>query len=131
MDDLASQQSCIDAYLSGDGSSLSPDQLAYGAVLALASMGDNAGLVGGIGELLVTGSDQVVVDGVAGLRRFGLTDVADLVERAEAEHRRMRPTGDEEISAEDEALWEELDDEWFRLTAEGRLDAIAEQLQQP
>lgn len=131
MDDLAFQQSCIDAYLSGDGSSLPPDHLAYGAVLALAGMGDNAGLVGGIGELLVTGSDQVVVDGVAGLRRFGLTDVADLVERAEAEHRRMRPTGDEEISAEDEALWEELDDEWFRLTAEGRLDAIAEQLQQP
>lgn len=65
---------------------------------------------------------------MAGLRGFDLIDVADLVERATGEYRRMRPTGDEEIGAEDERLWEELDDEWFDLTADGRIEAITRTL---
>ncbi|MCK0113104.1 hypothetical protein MWU75_13215 [Ornithinimicrobium sp. F0845] len=129
MDDFALQQACIDAYLSG--ADARHENLAYGAVLMLGGMADNGGLVGGIGELHITDSPRVIADGVAGLRRFVLTDVADLVERAAAEYRRMRPTGEEEISAEDEALWEKLDEEWFRLTENGRIDAIAVTLQQP
>lgn len=128
MDDFALQQACIDAYMSG--ADARRENLAYGAVLVLGGMADNGGLVAGIGELLVPDPPRVLVDGVAGLRRFALTDVAELVERAAAEYRRMRPTGDEEISAEDEALWEELDEEWFRLTGSGRIQAIAATLDQ-
>ncbi|WP_440901506.1 hypothetical protein, partial [Actinosynnema sp.] len=83
---------------------------------------DNGGLVGGVGKLLLGDSSHVIDDGVAGLRRFALTDVANLVQRASAEYRRMRPTGHEHISAEDEALGEVLDEKWFRLTAGGEID---------
>jgi len=53
----------------------------------------------------------------------GLVDVGTLVARARDEHLRFRPTGSEELSAQDEELWGQLDDEFFRIATADRLEA--------
>lgn len=81
-----------------------------GAVLALHGIAENGGLVGGAIENLFFNDDlEAVDDAVAGLRWLDLPDVAALVNRARDEYLRFRPTGYEELSADDAALWERLD----------------------
>lgn len=103
-----------------------------GAALALHGIAENGGLVGGAVENLFFGDRLHEVHAAAeGFRWLGLSDVADLVERARDEYRRFRPTGWEELSAEDERLWGELDAEFSALAPDDRLEAaIAARLPQ-
>ncbi|TKV60912.1 hypothetical protein FDO65_04425 [Nakamurella flava] len=68
-------------------------------------------------------------DAIAGFRRLELHDVADLVTRARDAYARFRPTGYEELSPSDAALWDELDEEFFAVADDARLEqAITEHL---
>lgn len=107
-----------------DDDTATPGLRSLGAVMALHGIAENGGLVGGGVENLFS-SQRLgsVVDAAAGLRRLGLDDVADLVLRARAEYLRFRPTGHEELSAADEALWDRLDEEFFAIAPSERLEA--------
>ena len=85
-----------------------------GALLSFDGIAKNGGLVGGgIENCFHTDDDGFLNDALAAYRWFGLGEIARLIETADREYRRFRPTGYEEISDADAALWEELDDRYF------------------
>lgn len=121
----------IHAYETKD--SAAPEELRLlGAVLNLHGIAMNGGLVGGgIENLFFTGEGDftAVDDAIAGFRRLKLDDVADLVARAREAYARFRPTGYEELSPQDAELWEDLDEEFFVIADDARLEqAITDQL---
>lgn len=88
------------------------DDPAVVAAAEFAGSALNGGLVGAIENYSETFPDEIA-EAVAGFRALGLSHVADLIDRATREYRRMRPNGcHDEISAADEALWDELDSEF-------------------
>ena len=121
----------IYAYEVGDPSAL-PGLRRLGAVMSLHGIAMNGGLVGGgIENLVFSGQQQTVDDAVEGLLWLGLADVAALVARARDEYQRFRPTGYEDISAEDVHIWSELDDSFFELAPYDRLErAVSARLQE-
>ncbi|MEW1957762.1 hypothetical protein [Kineococcus sp. NPDC059986] len=113
----------ITAYELDDGTT-TPGLRSLGAVLALHGISVNGGLVGGgVENLFFTERLHTVDDAAAGLRWLGLDDVADLVLRARGEFLRFRPTGHEELSDADAAVWERLDGEFEALATDERLEA--------
>lgn len=113
----------ISAYECEDTSVL-PGLRRLGAALAVHGIAENGGLVGGAVEnLFFSRRMPSIDDAVAGYRWLGLDDVATLVARARDEYLRFRPTGTEDISDQDEALWLELDEEFFRIATHDRLEA--------
>lgn len=113
-------QAAIDAYL--DGHDAPPEVLARGALLSFSGIAGNGGLMGALDTLRATDGQQVMADAVAAMRAHDLNDLAELTERADTEFRRMRPHEDAELSEADEALWEELDEAWFALDPDGRIE---------
>lgn len=113
-------QAAIDAYV--EGHDAPPQVLARGALLSFSGMAGGDGLMGALDTLHATDGQQAVADAVAAMREHDLDDLADLTERADVEYRRMRPHDDAELSEADEALWEELDEEWFALDPDGRIE---------
>lgn len=90
-----------------------------GAALTLCGVVGNGGLVGTVENARETGTGELLADGAAGLRLVGLVAAADLVERADREYRRMRPSDcSDELSPADERLWDELDEAWWPLGEE-------------
>jgi len=120
----------IYAYERQDASAL-PGLHVLGAVMAVHGIAENGGLVGGaIENLFFNENLQAVDDAVAGLEWLGLADVAALVGRARSAYLRFRPTGYEELSQQDEMLWEELDASFFEIATSARLEAaVASRLQ--
>jgi len=120
----------IYAYERRDTSEL-PGLRVLGAVMAVQGIAENGGLVGGaIENLFFNENLQAVDDAVAGLQWLGLADVAALVGRARLAYLRFRPTGYEELSPQDEVLWEELDASFFEIAPLARLEAaVAVRLQ--
>lgn len=113
----------IHAYEREDVSVL-PGLRSLGAAMALHGIAENGGLVGGgIENVFFSENMQSVDDAVAGFRWLGLSDVAALVARARDEYLRFRPTGREELSAEDAVLWEQLDAAFFEIAPSERLEA--------
>ena len=111
------------AYQTRDGSAPAGLRL-LGAALDLHGIAVNGGLVGGgVENLLAAGERRAVDDAVEGFRWLGLVDVAALVARARDEYLRFRPSGREELGAEDEELWERLDAEFFEIATAGRIEA--------
>ena len=109
-------QTAIDAYL--EGRDAPPEVLARGALLSFEGLVDNGGLMGTLENLHATGGEQVLADAVAAMRIHGLGDLADLTERADTEYRRMRPHQDAELREADDALWEQLDDQWYAMAGD-------------
>ncbi len=74
---------------------------------------------------------QAVDDAIEGFRWLGLADVAALVARARDEYLRFRPTGYEDISAEDAHVWDLLDSSFFEIAPDDRLEtAVSARLQE-
>lgn len=120
----------IRAYETGDPSAL-PGLRMLGAVMNLHGIAMNGGLVGGgIENLLSSGDRQAVDDAIEGFRWLGLADVAALVVRARDEYLRFRPTGHEELSAEDEHIWDQLDSSFFEIAPDDRLETAMSALLQ-
>lgn len=119
----------IHAYQTDD--TTAPEELrVLGAVLNLHGIAMNGGLVGGgIENLFFNGDMKAVDDAIAGFRRLELHDAADLVARARDAYTRFRPTGWEELSAQDAELWHSLDEEFFVVADDARLEqAITDHL---
>ncbi|MFD0481477.1 hypothetical protein ACFQ46_02635 [Kineococcus sp. GCM10028916] len=113
----------VQAY-EGEDASVLPGLRSLGAALALHGISENGGLVGGGIENTFFSEDvRSVDDAVAGFQWLGLTDVAALVARARDEYLRFRPTGWEELSDEDERVWNQLDASFFEIAPQGRLEA--------
>ncbi|ABS04167.1 DMP19 family protein [Kineococcus radiotolerans] len=121
----------IHAYEREDASAL-PGLRSLGAVMALHGISENGGLVGGgIENRFFSENVPSIDDAVEGYRWLGLSDVAGLVARARDEYLRFRPTGREELSDADAALWDQLDSEFFRVAHLERLEAaVAARLHQ-
>lgn len=112
LDTLADR--AIAAYFQGQCSSHAQVLRQLGAILGFHGLAENGGLVGGAVENIRLGGDEELFDdAVAAFRFFGLTEHAALIERADHAHTRFRPTGIEDLSEADEALWEELDTAYF------------------
>ena len=95
------------------------DALVERALLSFHGLAQNGGLVGGaVEDLFHTQVDPLLADAVRAFRRFGAPAAAELVERADSAYRRFRPTGDEDLDPADEALWDELDDEYSALVTD-------------
>lgn len=95
-----------------------------GALLSFHGLAENGGLVGGAIENIRLGiDDPLVEDALNAFDRFGLTQQAALIQRADQEYARFRPTGSEDLSEQDEALWEALDDEYFEIVTDQMLSA--------
>ncbi|NAZ81180.1 hypothetical protein GTR02_05055 [Kineococcus sp. R8] len=104
--------------------SVLPGLRSLGAAMALHGIAENGGLVGGAIENLFFGENLTSVDdAVAGYRWLGLADVAALVARAREEYLRFRPTGREELSDDDERLWEQLDASFVEIAPLERVEA--------
>lgn len=118
------------AYERRDTSAL-PGLRVLGAVMAVHGIAENGGLVGGaIENLFFNENLQAVDDAVAGFEWLGLADVAALIDRARSAYLRFRPTGYEELSQQDEVLWEQLDASFFEIATSVRLEAaVAVRLQ--
>ncbi|MDF9715036.1 hypothetical protein INN71_12990 [Nocardioides sp. ChNu-153] len=87
-----------------------------GAVAVIHGLIGNGGLVGAI-ENCVETDVEYVTDGIVALRSLGLDQVADLVDRAFVEYRRMRPNScSDDLSPADDALWEELDEAYWAVS---------------
>ncbi len=121
----------IRAYDMGDPSAL-PGLRMLGAVMNLHGIAMNGGLVGGgIENLVLNGAMQAVDDAIEGFRWLGLADVAALVARARDEYLRFRPTGYEDVSAEDAHVWDQLDSSFFEIAPDDRLEtAVSARLQE-
>lgn len=95
-----------------------------GALLSFHGLAENGGLVGGAIENTRLGiDDPLVEDALSACDRFGLPQQAALIRHADQEYVRFRPTGSEDLSEQDEALWEALDDEYFELVTDTVLSA--------
>lgn len=93
-----------------------------GALLSFDGLAENGGLVGGAIENIRLGiDDPLVKDALSAFQRFGLTRQAALIKRADQEYARFRPTGNEDLSEQDEALWEALDQEYFEIATDQAL----------
>ncbi|NAZ77574.1 hypothetical protein GTQ99_19475 [Kineococcus sp. T13] len=113
----------VHAYERQDASVL-PGLRCLGAALALHGIAENGGLVGGgIENTFSSGDVRLVDDAVAGFRWLGLADVAALVARARDEYLRFRPAGWEELSGEDDRVWNQLDSSFFEIAPLSRLEA--------
>lgn len=114
----------IHAYQTDD--TTAPQELrVLGAVLNLHGIAMNGGLMGGgIENPFFTGGGDfaAVDDAIAGFRRLELHDLADLVTRARDAYARFRPTGYEELSPPDAERWGDLDEEFFVIADDGRLE---------
>lgn len=99
-----------------------------GAILAFHGLAENGGLVGGAVENIRLGMDDTLLeDAVAAFRFFRLDGHAELIERADTSYARFRPTGFEDIDADDEALWAELDDAYFATITDESIEAALRQ----
>ncbi|GAB7192579.1 hypothetical protein NUM3379_32880 [Kineococcus sp. NUM-3379] len=113
----------VHAYEVAD-SSAPPGLRLLGAVMGLHGIAENGGLVGGgVENLLLGGRRRAVDDAIDGFRWLGLADVAALVARARDEYLRFRPTGHEDLSGEDELLWQRLDADWSGAATGDRIEA--------
>ena len=113
----------ISAYERQDASAL-PGLRSLGAAMALHGIAENGGLVGGgIENIFFSENLPSIEDAVEGYRWLGLSDVAGLVARARDEYLRFRPTGWEELSDADAALWDQLDAAFFTIAPLERLEA--------
>ncbi len=117
----------IRAYEMGDPSAL-PGLRMLGAVMNLHGIAMNGGLVGGgIENFVANGDVQAVDDAIEGFRWLDLADVA----RARDEYLRFRPTGYEDISAEDARVWDKLDSSFYEIAPDDRLEtAVSARLQE-
>ena len=116
----------IHAYEREDASAL-PGLRSLGAAMALHGISENGGLVGGgIENIFFSENMPSIDDAIEGYRWLGLGDVAGLVARARDEYLRFRPTGREELSDADAALWDQLDSEFFQIARLERLEAAVE-----
>lgn len=98
-----------------------------GAALAFHDRAMNGGLVGGAIETLFFADDLAHVDeAISAFHWLGMTEAAAVVDRARAEYLRFRPTGEEEISDEDARLWDALDDEFYAVADDDRLERAIE-----
>ncbi|MGI6877566.1 DMP19 family protein [Microbacterium sp. gxy059] len=117
-------ESIIDAYQRGEADS---DALRHaGALFAFDGIAGNGGLVGGAIENCFHAGDEdtLVRDAVEAFRWYGLGDVADLIERADREYRRFRPTGGEDIDEADEKLWDELDELYEEVASDEAIESV-------
>ena len=113
----------ISAYERQDASAL-PGLRSLGAAMALHGIAENGGLVGGgIENIFFSENLPSIEDAIEGYRWLGLSDVAGLVARARDEYLRFRPTGWEELSDADAALWDQLDAAFFAIAPLERLEA--------
>ncbi|MFC3690525.1 DMP19 family protein [Aquipuribacter hungaricus] len=126
----ALNEPAISAYEREDVSAL-PGLRALGAVMALHGIARNGGLVGGAIENLFVGRrGQAVDDAIDGFVWLDLDDVAELIARARDAYLLSRPTGSEDLSDDDAALWEQLDAAFFDIAPSARLEvAVTARLQ--
>lgn len=90
-----------------------------GALLSFHGLAENGGLIGGAIENIRLGiDDPLIEDALSAFQHFGLTRQAALIQRADQEYARIRPTGIEDLSADDEALWEEIDAKYFEIATD-------------
>lgn len=123
------EQAAIDAYLRRD-TSFPERHLLYGAAASFTGIADNGGLMGGgVENCRETDTAHDIAQAASAFRSFGMADVAELIERADAEYVRMRPGGAmQELFEQEERIWKALDDEWYALGACARLDRIGRSL---
>lgn len=107
------------AYHQGEKSEHAESLWHVGALLSFHGLAENGGLVGGAIENIRLGVDDPLVDdALSAFHRFELNQQAALIQRADAEYARFRPTGSEDLSDQDEALWEALDNEYFEIATD-------------
>ncbi|MEJ5913560.1 GNAT family N-acetyltransferase [Pseudokineococcus sp. 1T1Z-3] len=88
----------------------SPALRVLGAAATVQGLGLLDGIVGTVENLFHEGRLVVLDDASTAFGLLGLHDAAALCVRARAEYLRMRPTGYEDISEDDERLWGELEE---------------------
>ncbi|PQZ95909.1 hypothetical protein CQ018_01015 [Arthrobacter sp. MYb227] len=115
------------AYHHGEKSERAEILWHVGALLSFHGLAENGGLVGGAIENIRLGiDDPLVEDALSAFHRFGLTTQAALIQRADQEYARFRPSGSEDLSEQDEALWEALDEEYFEIATDQVLIAAVQ-----